>query len=454
MNAPRERMAAPSPWATLEQLGAKASAADTEAALFFTMANDTFALLPYRSALVLRVRATGGVRLACASGLSTVDHKAPYGSWVEQVVQHLLPRLSEQTRFSVSDVPPELAAAWAEYWPERISLHRVCGHDGELLAVVVYLLEVDWPPVADTMLTTLHRLHGLGLEGLHKRRKRFAFLRRNAEGQLPRATKLVVLGLVLVVAVLFIPVRQFVISPAEIISLDSVAVTAPVEGIVGALVAKPNQPVKKGDVLVRLDDTAIRNRLASAQQALEVARAEFLAGSHRAFASSERSSEVGVLRGRISERVAEVNFLQEQLGMLEIRAGRDGVAVYGQENDLIGKPVSPGQKLMELADPQRIGVNVWVPVADAINIEPGARMSVLLYADPLNPKSATIERASYQATKSPDGVAAYRVRGTLEAEDVSRLGLRGSAKIDGERVALGYFLFRRPLVVARQWLGV
>ena len=140
--------------------------------------------------------------------------------------------------------------------------------------------------------------------------------------------------------------------------------------------------------------------------------------------------------------------------MLEIRAGRDGVAVYGQENDLIGKPVSPGQKLMELADPQRIGVNVWVPVADAINIEPGARMSVLLYADPLNPRKAVIERTSYQATKSPDGVAAYRVRATLEAEDASRLGLRGSAKIDGERVALGYFLFRRPLVVARQWLGV
>ena len=448
------RQRAGSAWAVLEQLSAKARAADNEAALFFVMANDTFAMLPYRSALVLRARAAGGVQLACASGLSTVDRKAPYGSWVEQVVQHLLPRLSEQTRFGVADVPPELAAAWGEYWPEKISLHRVTGRLGELLAVVVYVLDSDWPEVADAMLVTLHRLHGMCLEGLQQRRKRFALLRRNAEGQRPRARKFAALGLVLILAAMFMPVRQFVISPAEIISLDSVAVTAPVDGIVGELVARPNQVVQKGDVLVRLDDTAIRNRLASAQQALEVARAEFLASSHRAFASNERTAEVGVLRGRISERAAEVDFLQEQLAMLEIRAGRDGVAVYGQENDLIGKPVSPGQKLMELADPKRMGVNVWVPVADAINIEPGARMTVLLYADPLNPKHATIERASYQATKSPDGVAAYRVRGTLQTEDVSRLGLRGSAKIDGDRVALAYFLFRRPLLVVRQWLGM
>lgn len=452
MNGPRER--AGSAWTTLEQISAKARAAETEAALFFVMANDTFAMLPYRSALVLRARATGGVRLACASGLSSVDHKTPYGSWVEQVVQHLLPRLPLQTRFAVADVPSELAAVWSEYWPERVGLYRVCGRDGALLAVVVYLLEKDWPAVADHMLATLHRLHGMCLEAVRQRHPYWAFLRRDTNGHLPKVTKIWAWGLGVLVATLFIPVRQFVISPAEIISLDSVAVTAPVEGIVGELVAKPNQAVKTGDVLVRLDDTAIRNRLASAQQGLEVARAEFLAGSHRAFSSSERSSDVGVLRGRISERAAEVNFLQEQLGMLEIKASRDGVAVYGQENDLMGKPVSPGQKLMELADPQRIGVNVWVPVADAINIEPGASMSVLLYADPLHPRKAVIERASYQATKSPDGVAAYRVRGILAQEDASRLGLRGNAKIDGEHVALGYFLFRRPLLVVRQWLGL
>lgn len=450
MTLARERVA--SPWTLFEQLCARSHAAETEAALGFIMANDSFALLPYRSALVFMARAGGGVRLVCASGLSTVDHKTAYGSWLEQVVADLLPRLSAQTRFGVSDVAPELAPGWAEYWPERVCAHAVSGREGERLAVVVYLLEAEWPALADTMLATLHRVHGLCLENL--RRRRPAWMRLRTEGKFSRGSRGLAAVLLVIVLALFIPVRQFVIAPAEIIALDAAAVTAPVEGIVAELVAHPNQSVRKGEVLVRLDDTAVRNRLASARQALEVARAEYLAGAHRAFVSSERAAEVGVLKGRISERAAELNFLQEQLAMLEIRADRDGVAVYGQENDLIGKPVSPGQKLMALADPQRIGVNAWVPVADAINIEAGAPMSVLLYADPLTPRAATIERASYQASRSPDGVVAFVVRGTLDAQQPVRLGLRGHAKLDGERVALAFFLFRRPLLVVRQWLGL
>jgi hypothetical protein len=451
MNVAKERVA--SPWVMLEQIVAKVRGAETEAALYFSVVNDTFVILPYRSALVLAATTSGALQLTCASGLTTVDRQAPYGSWVEKVARHVLPRLSERSVFSKADLPDELASGWDEHWPECVSMYRMEGRQGELLAVMVYLLDVPWPPVADAMLMTLHRVQGLCLQALRHSRS-WRWLRRDHSGRIPMATRLAGLAGLLALAAMFIPVRQFVVSPAEIISLDSVAVTSPVEGIVAELVARPSQSVRKGDVLVRLDDTAIRNRLASAEQALEVSRQEFLAGSHRAFASTERVSEVGVLKGRINERVAEVQFLREQLAMLDIRAGRDGVAVYGQENDLIGKPVAPGQKLMELADPQRIGVNVWVPVADAINIEAGAPVSVLLYADPLNPRTAAIERASYQAAKSPDGVVAYRVRGTLQAEDVSRLGLRGSAKIDGERVPLGYFLFRRPLLILRQWLGM
>jgi hypothetical protein len=35
-----------------------------------------------------------------------------------------------------------------------------------------------------------------------------------------------------------------------------------------------------------------------------------------------------------------------------------------------------------------------------------------------------------------------------------RLGLRGSARLDGQEVSLGYFLLRRPISAVRQWLGL
>ena len=438
-------------WQTLDRLVARAREADTEAALYFCVANDSHALLPYRAALVFEVQG-GSARFVCQSGLTSVDRRGAYGSWCEQVAKAML--VGQGGAVSMQQLSPSLHAAWQEYWPEVVHVHVLPGPQGQPLGLVIYVSDQPWSPQAGAMFGALHQAYGLCLQGLRSRRSGWLSGRR-ADGRARCTGRFMLAGLLLGVLVLCIPVRQFVVAPAEIISLDAVAVTSPVEGIVAELVVKPNQAVKKGDVLVRLDDTAIRNRLDAARQALEVARADYLAGAHRAFMSSDKTSETGVLRGRISERLAEVAFLQEQLGMQRIRALRDGIAVYGQESDWIGKPVAAGQRIMELADASQIGAQVWVPVADAIQLASGAPFTVLLHADPLNPVQALIEQASYQAVKSPDGVAAYRVRARLaEGALAPRLGLRGSAKIDGQQVPLAYFLMRRPLSVARQWLGV
>lgn len=441
------------PWQQLEQLSTQARAADTEQALLFVVANETHALLPYRSALVFTMH-HGEPMLGCASGLTSVDRGSAFGAWAEQVVKAFLPQLFERQRLSAKHVPEALRTAWQEYWPETVQVHPMAGAGGELLGVVVYITDQAWPEATVPMLNALHQMHGVCIQYLRAQKSPFDFVKQLVDGRNLKSRKVLVRALAGLALALLLPIRQFVIAPAEIISLDAIAVTSPVEGIVAELVAKPNQPVKKGDVLIRLDDTAIRNRLESAKQGLEVSRAEYLAGAHRAFVSSDKTAEAGVLKGRINERLAEVAFLQDQMGMLEIRASRDGLAVYGQENDWIGKPVSAGQRIMELADSKQVGVNAWVPVADAINMQSGEAIHVLLYADPLSPLTATIEQASYQATKSPDGVAAYRVRAILPPQDTVRLGLRGNAKINGDWVVLGYFIFRRPFGAVRQWLGV
>lgn len=451
--AAHQPLAQPSPWEVLEQLATKARTADTEQALLFSVANDTLTLLPYRTALVFTFH-QGEIVLGCASGLTSVDRRSAFGSWVELAVKTFLPKLFERQRFTVLDLPEDLREPWQEYWPQWVQVHPMSGALGELLGVVVYVTDQPWSEATVPMLNALHQMHGVCLQNLRTQKSPFDFFKQLVDGRNLKTRKVLLRTLAGLLLAMLLPIRQFVIAPAEVISLDSTAVTSPVEGIVAELAAKPNQPVKKGDVLIRLDDTSIRNRLELARQGLEVSRAEYLAGAHRAFVSTEKTAEAGVLKGRINERLAEVAFLEEQLQMLEIRAVRDGIAVYGQENDWIGKPVSAGQRIMELADSTQVGVNAWVPVADAINMNAGQDIHVLLYADPLSPMTATVEQASYQATKSPDGVAAYRVRATLPPQDKVRLGLRGSAKINGDWVVLGYFIFRRPIGVVRQWLGV
>lgn len=56
---------------------------------------------------------------------------------------------------------------------------------------------------------------------------------------------------------------------------------------------------------------------------------------------------------------------------------------------------------------------------------------------------------------SPGGVLGYRLKAALAAGTAPpRIGLRGTAKIYGDRVALIYYLLRRPLAAARQFFGV
>ena len=74
---------------------------------------------------------------------------------------------------------------------------------------------------------------------------------------------------------------------------------------------------------------------------------------------------------------------------------------------------------------------------------------------PLSPLDGKVIETGYQALLSPDNIASYRVRTNLdEKNDKTRIGLKGTAKLYGERVALGYWLLRRPLAAAREWLGL
>lgn len=441
------------PWLALTTLSTNAKSAESEEALLFLIANQTRELFMYRSALILTLH-MGEPVLNCISGLTTIDRASAFGSWVEEVAASIIPVLGNGGIFSSDQIRPDLRNLWDEYWPQDIVIMPLSGHDVRPLGLVIFVPEGDIRRASTEALKTLCEIYGLCVANLRARRDIFSKVKALVDGRNLKTHKYLLWVAAAVLVVLLCPVKQFLVAPSEIISLDALAVTAPVDGIVSHLNARPNQFVQKGEVLFRLDDTAIRNRLASAREALEVARAEYLASAHKAFISTERTSEAGVLKGKINERLAEVAYLEEQLLMLDVKAIRSGIAVYGQENDWIGKPVSAGQRVMELADASKLGVNVWVPVADAMNVLPGETITVLLYANPLRPLTATVEQMSYQATRSPDGLAAYRLRATLASDASVRLGLRGNAKVTGDWVVMGYVFFRRPIASLRQWLGI
>jgi multidrug resistance efflux pump len=254
---------------------------------------------------------------------------------------------------------------------------------------------------------------------------------------------------------LFIPVRLSVLAPAEVIALNAVAVAAPQDGVVGSFAVTPNARVKAGDLLFSLDDSSLLNRLAVSRKALEIAQADAHVAQQRAFDDFKSKADVAVALGRVQEKEAELAAVETQAQRVEVRADKDGIAIFSDTNDWIGRPVMTGERVMQLAQPEDSGIQVWLAVADAINLELEAPMRLFLHTDPLSPRSGRLIEASYQATLSPESVASYKLRARFEeGTELPRIGLRGTARISGEWVLLGYYLFRRPLAHLREWSGL
>lgn len=160
-----------------------------------------------------------------------------------------------------------------------------------------------------------------------------------------------------------------------------------------------------------------------------------------------------MLTGRIAEKQAELAFISEQLDRARVVAPRDGVALFDDPSEWIGKPVTVGERIMRIASPEDVEIEAWVPLADAIPLGENAGLTLHLNASPLAPVAATLRYLAHDAVQRPDGNYAYRLRARLDGATEHRVGLKGTARLNGRWVPLGYWMLRRPLASLRAATG-
>jgi multidrug resistance efflux pump len=433
--------------AVLVGLEARARAAATAEELGFVAVNETVGLVPYRQAALWR-GAGGRGRVAALSGLSAPDRHAPYVVWLEGVLGAVgrTGRAAEAHAFGAADVPGAAGAQWAQWLPAH-ALWLPLAVRGTPTGALVLAREEPWTDAERSVLGVAADAFAHALAALEGPRRR-SWSRPGRRRMLAAAA---VAGLA---AAGFLPVRESALAPAEVVPRDPAAVRAPLDGVVDRVLVRPNQPVRAGDLLLALDPRRLRNRLEVARVAAEVAEAELRQANQLAVEDARARASVPVLRGRLEQQRAEAAYLEDLLQRVEIRAPADGVAVLDDADEWVGRPVALGERILLVADPARVALEIRLPVADAIRLEPGADVDFFLNVDPQAPAPARLVFASYGAAPGPDGTLAYR----LEAEFADgapplRIGLGGTAKVYGGRVSLAYHVFRRPLAALRRWVG-
>ena len=114
-----------------------------------------------------------------------------------------------------------------------------------------------------------------------------------------------------------------------------------------------------------------------------------------------------------------------------------------------------GEKILSLADQTDVEIEAWLPIGDAIDLPKGSPMRVYLNSSPLVPLEGTLKSFSYEAQSKLGDVFSHRIRGKiLNKRRLPRLGLRGTVRIEGKKVSLLYWIFRRPLATLRQFFGI
>jgi hypothetical protein len=254
---------------------------------------------------------------------------------------------------------------------------------------------------------------------------------------------------------LLFPVRLSVLVPGELVPANPAVIRVPIEGVVDQFFVSPNDRVTQGQPLFKLDLASLLSKAQVAEQEIKIAQQEYRQGALQSLTDSKSRGQLAAQEGKAAERKIEADYLKDLLNRATIESPRDGIVIFDDPSEWVGKPVVAGEKVMVVATEGQVEVEAWIPVGDMLEVPDRASASLYLNASPFNAVSANIRYVGHEPMLRPDGTYAYRVRASLpKGKKGPRVGLKGTAKVNGQFVPFSYWVLRKPLAITRQFLGI
>jgi HlyD family secretion protein len=447
--------------------------------LRFAIVNSTRKLAQFDQALLAEPTLSGSWTITRASSVATVDRKGALiravEAWIEQMASQRAAALSEPRLAHLGNDARDLADNIPKQRPRTRGRNSalqpmsktndtvdvdfpfphalwlpIKDRRGRILAALVALKQDNWRPQHSALMLPLADAYGHAWNAL-------APLSVTPVARLRRTfskTRLSMAAAVLALLAAFLPVPMSALAPAEITAADPMLVTAPIDGVIGDILVAPGGWVEKGAPILRFVDVKLRNELEVAKRNKAVAEARHFKVMQSAVATQKDMQEIGTTKAELDVAVAELQFAEDMLARSFVRAERSGLLIYSAKSDWLGKPVTVGERLMEIGNPAHTEIKVDLPVSDAVAVQRGSTVALFLDGDPLSAVDGLVERMSYRPAVTSEQQLAFRVYAKFTDGKARRIGLRGVARVNSERVSLWFFLFRRPIAALRQRVGL
>ncbi|MFP4313056.1 MAG: efflux RND transporter periplasmic adaptor subunit [Alphaproteobacteria bacterium] len=422
----------------------------------FQITNKTHQLVKYDQAIFFE-NSHGIFKAKTVSGNATIDPKGSHTSIIERIIKsRLSQQISNESASAIIVIDPanDIAGADQDSWKNFAATHNLLipfktPLEKDLGALLLQR-EKKFDEAEQAILEELASAysHALALQHLRQKQKmRSIFI----FGGWTRRKKW---AAVLILLLFFLPVRLSVSAPAEIVAEKSKIVSAPFEGMIDNVLVKPGDSVQEGQILLRMDEDALKSRAQSAAQALELARVSLSRVRREALANPEKKAELNKLQAEIKAREIEYKYANTLLEKSAITSPQKGVAVFPSTNALRGKPVVSGERLVQIADPQSKELLIRVPAEAMMDFDQNAQVKFYSGISPLSSYEGHVLSIGYQASADPDGLLTYKVRAAIPDHENLRIGWKGTAKIYDEWSILGYAILRRPLIALRNITGL
>lgn len=428
--------------AVIQRLLLEAGNAGTRRELIFHILNRSVEIARYDRAVLWDLRRKRPVLMG-VSGTSAADgHSALVGRWrelVEGIPERDKPRILSvasgegEKRFEQSVLWLPLRTrgeCHAGLWLERWSAPAWSENDAKILAPLV-------------------TGYGNAFRPFFPEGRLARFARR-------RATWAAAVAALAAFAVLFFaraPLR--IVAVCEVVPNRPYLVNAPIDGVIEEVLVRPGQEVGEGDELFVYAGEAAAEEYNVAWQQADMVRSDLARARAQALGDRAARAQVRILESRVRQEEARLEAAEFRLGRLRVRAGRPGVALVGEQAEWRGRPVATGEAIMMLVDPGDSKVRIWLPQDDRIDFDPAQPVSIMLNAESGGSRLADLEYVAAHAQPGPEGVYGFMAEARWrDGSEGVNIGMRGIAVVYGERVRLGYWLFRKPLASVRRFLGI
>jgi len=414
-------------------------------ALGFTSCNYLRKLVDYEVSLLL-IEDGGKHKVNSVSGVSDFDARSPLVSACEELCNHREVPLTNVRVHGGDTLPENLVQRFNDIRIQQIA--TVGLNEGS--AIFALIRDTPWQKHELQLLQQVGEVLAHAINALCAKQKK-PFLSKLSPGFRPN-WRWAVCALALFSIV---PVPQSIIADAEVTARTPDVVAAGLNGVIDQILVRPNERVSKNQILLRFDDTDLTHRRTTLKQELALAQEQLRKSRQHSLNSVDEGREFAELESQLELKQLELDHINETMARLELRANTDGVVLFSRKQDWLGRSVATGEKIMEIAAADDNQFEIWVAANDAIELSKGRRVKFFPDAQPLEAVGGSVDSVGFFASNTDSETFAYRVVAEpTDKQGTLRLGMKGTARLYGDKVSIAYQIFRKPISALRKNTGV